>query len=65
MFINAVKGIKLPGIFKNVHAEYCSAEEIQEDPDCINFVQYWVSVDREDIQEAEKFCQENNFDYWY
>lgn len=65
MFINAVKGIKLPSIFANVHAEYCTAEEIQEDPESADFVQYWVDINEKDTAEAERFCRENNFDFWY
>lgn len=65
IFINAVKGIELPEIFKNVHVEYCTEEEIREDPECVDFAQYWADIDEKDEAEAENFCRENNFDFWY
>lgn len=65
MFINAIKGIEIPGFFTNVHAEYCTESEIKEYPEAENFVQYWADIDERNIKEAEAFCKENNFDFWY
>lgn len=65
IFINAIKGIELPGIFKNVQAEYYTEEEMREIPECADFVQYWADIDEKDEAEAENFCRENNFDFWY
>lgn len=65
VFINGVKGIELPDLFKNVHAEYCTEEEIQEYPESADFVQYWADIDESDTEKAETFCRENNFDFWY
>lgn len=62
IFINAIKGIELPEIFKNVQAEYYTEEEMREIPECADFVQYWAEKDE---AEAENFCRENNFDFWY
>ena len=65
MFINAVKYIELPDFFKNVHSEYLTEKEIQEDPESECFVQYWVNIDESDIENAEAFCEKNNFDFRY
>jgi hypothetical protein len=38
---------------------------MREIPECADFVQYWADIDEKDEAEAENFCRENNFDFWY